>query len=870
MFNPLYFNLIPVDSKNKKPIVEWIIWQNNSIPKEKYDEWENKGLYRNAYGIITGQIHDGPSQGKYLVCIDIDNKKGIDEFLLSFTNLRNLTELSQITLVVQHEDALKERAHIYYITEAPIIKRSGIPGINKTKEKDPNLPAIEIKSDSSTYMVGPGSSHQNGKTYEIIGTNNILLLDEKETKRLDNAISAIYQKYSNHGQDQFKTNQFSINESSLSNELRSIARNFRMDSIKYKIHEGNRSNTLISFGRTLLNYNHQSKELENIKQFFFQVNEKLCDPPMSHKEIDSIWNLDVKYFYDDLKNHENNKLDNLDFVKDLCNKIPDKKFYEYLVKIAKKTVKQEDSLIRLVTCTGLSTFTNDPLNLGIMAPTSEGKTYAVNQIVKFFPKSDIWVIGCMSPKVIIRDKGLLVDENYIPIKGKIQELKKSIEHEKDEHEKTRLEKQLENLYENAKVLIDLTGKIFVFLEPPHKETWEILKPILSHDSPFIEHPYVYKNERRGQEVKHIVTKGWPACIFCSAKDESEWSMWPEIQSRFFITSPNMIPRKYYDSNVLIGQKKGLPTLVQEQVIVSEQEIQLAKDCILLIKDKLLKNFDSRVYIPFRDILSRSLPSEKGTDVRIANRMFSLLELITKLNAFSRPKLTMGHETLPVSTPLDLEEVLRLTHNLTGIPAYKLKFFTDIFIPCFTARDTPDRQSKNGGEFQEEEERIALTTTELAEYYKKITSKPITTDNLKKTFLIELKNNGLIDELDSKIDKRRKIYYPIVDISQFLKNKKISNYTNVEEIDNNLQFAWLKLSNNFTKIDENWLKIEILYILKYGIGMTNTFKLLDEDNKELCICQFIEKYQKYGDLKTYFQYDRNCIYTSKLFGAIKTI
>jgi hypothetical protein len=45
--------------------------------------------------------------------------------------------------------------------------------------------------------------------------------------------------------------------------------------------------------------------------------------------------------------------------------------------------------------------------------------------------------------------------------------------------------QLRELYQEAKVLIDLRGKLFVFLEPPHTETWTvamrcILKPILSH------------------------------------------------------------------------------------------------------------------------------------------------------------------------------------------------------------------------------------------------------------------------------------------------------------------------------------------------------------------------------------------------------
>jgi hypothetical protein len=54
-----------------------------------------------------------------------------------------------------------------------------------------------------------------------------------------------------------------------------------------------------------------------------------------------------------------------------------------------------------------------------------------------------------------------------------------------------LEEQLRQISQESKILIDLRGKLFVFLEPPHPETWVILKPILSHDKYEIEHSCVY-------------------------------------------------------------------------------------------------------------------------------------------------------------------------------------------------------------------------------------------------------------------------------------------------------------------------------------------------------------------------------------------
>jgi len=51
---------------------------------------------------------------------------------------------------------------------------------------------------------------------------------------------------------------------------------------------------------------------------------------------------------------------------------------------------------------------------------------------------------------------------------------------------------------------------------------------------------------------------------------------------------------------------------------------------------------------------------------------------------------------------------------------------------------------------------------------------------------------------------------------------------------------------------------------------NIFKLLDENNQEICICRFIEKYNIFSNLNRYFKYDENCIYYSKIFGDIRKI
>ena len=82
--------------------------------------------------------------------------------------------------------------------------------------------------------------------------------------------------------------------------------------------------------------------------------------------------------------------------------------------------------------------------------------------------------------------------------------------------------ELSKFLEGSAYLIDLRNKTFLFLEPPHPDLWNIMKPILSYDAEFIEHPYLDKTASGGGlEVRRMITQGAPACIFCSAKDESK-------------------------------------------------------------------------------------------------------------------------------------------------------------------------------------------------------------------------------------------------------------------------------------------------------------------------------------------------------------
>jgi len=60
----------------------------------------------------------------------------------------------------------------------------------------------------------------------------------------------------------------------------------------------------------------------------------------------------------------------------------------------------------------------------------------------------------------------------------------------------------------------------------------------------------------------------------------------------------------------------------------------------------------------------------------------------------RLKLVFGPETQRIAILQDLNEALHITHNMSGIAAYMVKFFRTTFVPSLNEKTGPDR-SKDG-------------------------------------------------------------------------------------------------------------------------------------------------------------------------------
>jgi hypothetical protein len=620
----------------------------------------------------------------------------------------------------------------------------------------------------------------------------------------------------------------------------------------------------------------------------------------------------------------------------LESEIPNRDYAEYLIQAAKKDVKCEDYLVRQIVYIALSKDSTNPLNLLILAPTSEGKTHAVTKTLEYWPDFEVMYIGSMSPKVLIRMHGETVDENNEPIGRRERNLKRKIDEVRAELrassrlrikkkqqglkdvDKTgrqvieveesadqaaakrleELEEDLEELYKRSKTVINLQGKLLVFLEPPHPETWNIIKPILSHDKYYMEHPYVDSKGTGGIHAVRVVTKGWPAVIVCSAKNESQYEYWSKVQSRFIVSSPNMVPEKYREGNKLIGMREGMTDALQQKLIISDTQSLVAKECvkylISMIKGLGIRKVEEKkslVWIPFTESLAESLPAEKGS-----MRLYTFLKIVAIVRSHLRKKLISGNETMIVADiKEDLHEALHLSQNRVGIPVFKLEMFENVFISAWKKQlkmeEQNDMDIQAGVEGAEKhslkklingERMLILTAHQLCEELKAYNGRVMTTANMKRTYLDEFVNAGLIDEEELIDGRKTKAWYPIVDLDSFNGKSRNNNAFKtpkecevdepiLERMKNITQHHKLLNHGKVMELDKKWLEESFLKTVS-AVAIPDRFEIWDENNEQICICRFMKDYENdsNGYFKDFFatskyvNYGPNPIYPNEIF------
>jgi hypothetical protein len=548
---------------------------------------------------------------------------------------------------------------------------------------------------------------------------------------------------------------------------------------------------------------------------------------------------------------------------------------QFCIDIILKEAKEEDRLVKQISYTMFSAYTNNPINLAINSPSGEGKTYIIQKVGEKFPKEDVMFLAGMTDKALFHRHGVLVIRNeqtgeYESLDKMLSEIDSQIEDKKLEIARTKdpmlkdglksfinaLEEDRRQLKKQAKKLIDLSHKVLVFMDSPRPELFNAIMPLLSHDRYEVEYEFVDTNN--GIKTKSNILRGWPAVIFAQAIDYSHYQRYPEIQRRFIITNPKMSLEKYANAVDLICDKFGLPDFAYQAKVVNDLDKEKVREIIKDIKQKMLEVCirvepgKNNVVIPFIDTVKKSLPKQKAFDMTITNRLGGFLSLLPLVNIDKRPRLVVKKKDepsflshrIPFALFEDLQESTFLMEYANGVRPYILEWYNEVFVELYDSKKHEDSKINSRGE-ELTENRIAVTTKELIDKTFEIQKKKLSTQQILQTYIKPLVNENFIDFIHSEIDKRARIYFPVSSTKEY--NKLFI----LDEMNNFSQQPRMPVEDSTLYPDKQYIISKIQEVLSYSSDNDLLIEIQNHEGKNITIEELADQY--YTNPEDYFEH-----------------
>jgi hypothetical protein len=352
-------------------------------------------------------------------------------------------------------------------------------------------------------------------------------------------------------------------------------------------------------------------------------------------------------------------------------------FDEIIQAISKEVIDEEDN-IKQVVLTILSSYTDNPQNLRILAPSGEGKTHTVLKTAKYFPKNNILKISeasAKSFKYMANSKVIEVSD------GVFEDFDTAVESYEVElsNPKTRkkAEKNIQELEKQAYSLLDFTNMTIIFLDSQSFGLWESLKTTLSHDDVIRKDLTTNKINGRNQ-IQRTAYKGYPAVIYCSAKDEISKDDTDEINTRFNTISIKGSTKKYKEILKLVLRSDD-PT----QEIITTKEIDDTTDKI----NQIIESIESfhGVFNPFAQNIEDNFPCDKGSRARQLKILSNTIKTLTLSKSAGRFSLINDEKQFLISSKSDVVDAINLIGEPTSIATTKIQFFNDSIRPYLLGR-----------------------------------------------------------------------------------------------------------------------------------------------------------------------------------------
>jgi len=381
-----------------------------------------------------------------------------------------------------------------------------------------------------------------------------------------------------------------------------------------------------------------------------------------------------------------------------------------IIDILGLTIKKDETNKLITFLCQLSAYTEDSqFNISFIAPSSTGKSYIPIEIAKLFPKEDVKEIGYCSPTAFFHETGTYIKE--------------------------------ENKY-----ITDLSQKILIFLDQPHTQLLERLRPILSHDKKEVENRITDKTQKFGMKTKKTLLIGYPSVIFCSAglrTDEQE-------STRFLLLSPEISQEKIRES-IREKIKKETDSSYYKNWVEENPERKSLKERILAIKQEKIKDIKIDCPEEIERIFFEKNKFLKSRHSRDIGRFISLIKSLALLNLWFREREEDSIKTNKddIAEAFNIWEEISESQELNLSP-YILSIYKETILPLYQGKN----KEKEIGIIEEE----GLSREEIIQKHYKVCRRFIPDWQLRQQIIPALENAGLIkQEVDPK-DKRKFLIY----------------------------------------------------------------------------------------------------------------
>lgn len=386
---------------------------------------------------------------------------------------------------------------------------------------------------------------------------------------------------------------------------------------------------------------------------------------------------------------------------------------EKLVKVLGLTIKKDENNKLVTFLCELSAYTeSSQFNISFNAPSSTGKSYIPTETAHLFPEADVVEIGYCSPTAFFHQVG--------------------------EYDK-----------ERKGYIIDLSRKVLIFLDQPHTQLLERLRPLLSHDKKEIQLKITDKTQKFGLKTKSVFLKGFPSVIFCTAGlkiDEQE-------ATRFLLLSPETNQEKIREA-IHERIRKETDSDSYKNWLEENPERKLLKERILAIKQEGI--IDIKINSPERieELFFARNKYLKPRHQRDIGRVISLVKAFALLNLWFRQKegATIVANDEDVTNAFTIWDQISESQEL-NLPPYIYNLHREIILPAWQEKNS------NRCDFQGVTGELGLTRQDLVRKHFKVYGRMIVDWQLRQEILPMLETAGLITQEPDPVDRRRTLIYP---------------------------------------------------------------------------------------------------------------